>query len=51
MEFVGEVQKDDKASSIVNNGDIQLVYISPESLLNTNLVLIVILSIREMNFG
>ena len=35
VEFVGEAQKDDEASTKVINGDVQLVYISPESLLNT----------------
>ena len=32
-EFVGEAQKDDAAVTAVVVGDIQLVYISPESLL------------------
>ena len=32
-EFVGEAQEDTSAMSAVVNGDIQLVYISPESLL------------------
>ena len=35
VEFVGEAQKDDEASAKVINGDIQLVYITPKSLLNT----------------
>jgi len=35
MKFVGEAQKDDQTSAKVVNGDIQLVYITPESLLNT----------------
>jgi len=34
VEFVGEAQKDDKACTRVINGVVQLVYISPESLLN-----------------
>ena len=35
VEFVGEAQKDIETCSRVVNGDVQLVYISPESLLNT----------------
>ena len=34
VEFVGEAQKDDEACAKVINADVQLVYISPESLLN-----------------
>ena len=34
VEFVGEAQKDDAVCIIVLNGNVQLVYISPESLLN-----------------
>jgi len=33
VEFLGEAQEDDDAIGKVLNGDIQLVYISPESLL------------------
>jgi len=33
VEFVGEAQTDDNAIKRVMDGDIQLVYISPESLL------------------
>ena len=33
VEFVGEAQKEKNATTVVLNGDIQLVYISPESLL------------------
>lgn len=33
VEFVGEAQKEESATTAVLNGDIQLVYISPESLL------------------
>ena len=33
VEFLGEAQEDDDAITRVLNGDIQLVYISPESLL------------------
>jgi len=33
VEFVGEAQEDDDAIARVLNGDIQLVYIHPESLL------------------
>jgi len=33
VEFVGEAQTDESAIINVLNGDIQLVYISPESLL------------------
>lgn len=34
VEFVGEAQNDMDACASVLNGDVQLVYISPESLLN-----------------
>ena len=34
VEFVGEAQNDESAIAAVLNGEIQLVYISPESLLN-----------------
>ena len=34
VEFVGEGQKDNAICANVLNGDIQLLYISPESLLN-----------------
>ena len=37
VEFVGEAQTDDGAIRRVLNGDIQLVYISPESLLENRL--------------
>ena len=33
VEFVGEAQTDENATMDVLNGDVQLVYISPESLL------------------
>jgi len=33
--FVGEAQKDNEICTNILNGDVQLVYISPESLLNT----------------
>ena len=33
VEFVGEAQTEENATTAVLNGDIQLVYISPESLL------------------
>ena len=35
VEFVGEAQNDESAIASVLNGEIQLVYISPESLLNS----------------
>ena len=34
VEFVGEVQTDNDACTKVVNGEVQLVYISPESMLN-----------------
>ena len=34
VEFVGEAQNDEKAAMSVLKGEIQLVYISPESILN-----------------
>ena len=34
VEFVGEAQKDDTVCTNVLNGDVQLVYISSESLLH-----------------
>jgi len=33
IEFIGEAQTDENATADVLNGDVQLVYISPESLL------------------
>lgn len=35
VDFVGEAQTDNDVRSRVVNGDVQLVYISPESILNT----------------
>ena len=35
VEFVGEAQTDNDACTKVVNGEVQLVYISPESMLNT----------------
>lgn len=34
VDFVGAAQEDEKVIEAVLNGDVQLVYISPESLLN-----------------